>query len=200
LNNDSLRRAIKFILIVTLLSIPLSGIFDTATVFLDAVPWFLGIIIVILIVFVGAFFDMIGVAAAAAHEAPFHAMASKRIFGAKFAIQIVRNAERVASVCSDVIGDIASVLSGATALAVGEQIGHSVGAEGWGAEGIMIGLTVLATALTIGAKACGKTLAVYFPTKIILFASRTTAGAKVLLKGGHDKYQPAHKSRKAKKS
>lgn len=183
MKKNSLRRAIQFILIVTLISIPLSGVFDTATVFLDGVPWYLGIIIVIFIVFIGAFFDMIGVAAAAAKEPPFHAMASKRIFGARFAIRIVRNAERVASVCSDVIGDIAGVLSGATALAVGEQIGTVFELHGWGKESISIGLTVMATAMTIGAKACGKTMAVYFPTTIILFASRTAEGTLTLFQG-----------------
>lgn len=187
MNRNSLRRAIQFILIITLISIPLSGVFDTATVFMDGVPWYIGIIIVIFIVFVGAFFDMIGVAAAAAKEPPFHAMASKRIFGARFAIKVVRNAERVASVCSDVIGDIAGVLSGAVALAVGEQIGHVFDLHGWGAEGITIGLTVLATALTIGAKACGKTLAVYFPTTIILFASRTAEGSLTVFTGNRRK-------------
>lgn len=185
--NKNLSRAIRFILIVTIISIPLSGVFDTATVFLDRVPWFLGIIIVIFIVLFGAFFDMIGVAAAAAKEPPFHAMASKRVFGAKFAIKIVRNAERVASVCSDVIGDIAGVLSGATALAVGEQIGNVFELHGWKAEGISIGLTVLATALTIGAKACGKTIAVYFPTSIILFASRTAAGTLTIFSSSKEK-------------
>lgn len=182
-NSNSLRGSLKFILLVTLISIPLSGAFDTATVFLDAIPWYLGIFIVILIVFIGAFFDMIGVAAAAAVEPPFHAMAAKKLFGAKFAVKIVRNAERVASICSDVIGDIAGVLSGATALAVGEQMGLTFGLHGWGAEGMSIGLTVLATALTIGAKACGKTLAVYFPTKIILFAAMTVESFLVFFKG-----------------
>ncbi|MFC4617140.1 hypothetical protein ACFO4N_00190 [Camelliibacillus cellulosilyticus] len=170
---NSLQGALRFILLVTLISIPLSGAFDTATVFLDAVPWYFGVFIVIVIVLFGAFFDMIGVAAAAAIESPFHAMASKRVFGAKFAVKIVRNAERVASVCSDVIGDIAGVLSGATALAVGQQIALSFGLRGWGAEGISISLTVLATALTIGAKAFGKTIAVYYPTPIILFVSKS---------------------------
>lgn len=185
--NKNLSRAIRFILLITIISIPLSGVFDTATVFLDRVPWILGILIVLFIVFIGAFFDMIGVAAAAAKEPPFHAMASKRVFGAKFAIKIVRNAERVASVCSDVIGDIAGVLSGATALAVGEQIGSVFELHGWKAEGISIGLTVMATSLTIGAKACGKTVAVYFPTSIILFASRTAEGSLTIFTGRRGK-------------
>ncbi|WEG13076.1 hypothetical protein PU629_01580 [Pullulanibacillus sp. KACC 23026] len=172
MKKHSMDRALRFILIVTLLSIPLSAIFDGATLFMNQVPWFLGILIVIFIVLFGAFFDMIGVAAAAADEPPFHAMASKKIHGARFAIKIVRNAERVASVCSDVIGDIAGVLSGAVALAVGESMAHNFGVEGFLDEVFSIALTVMATALTIGAKACGKTIAVYYPTTIILFAAR----------------------------
>jgi CBS domain containing-hemolysin-like protein len=174
MKKNSMSRALKFILFVTVLSIPLSAFFDGATIFMDAVPWFLGIFIVIFIVLFGAFFDMIGVASAAADEPPFHAMASKRIHGAKFAIKIVRNAERVASICSDVIGDIAGVLSGATALAVGESMAHHFGVEGGYKEIFSIGLTVLATSLTIGAKAFGKTVAVYYPTTIILFAARVS--------------------------
>lgn len=175
MKKNSMSRALKFILFVTVLSIPLSAFFDGATIFMDAIPWFLGIFIVIFIVLFGAFFDMIGVASAAADEPPFHAMASKRIHGAKFAIKIVRNAERVASICSDVIGDIAGVLSGATALAVGESMARHFGVTGGYKEEIFsIGLTVLATSLTIGAKAFGKTIAVYYPTTIILFAARVS--------------------------
>lgn len=174
MKKHSMSRALRFILIITLLSIPLSAIFDGATLFMNRVPWFLGIFIVIVIVLFGAFFDMIGVAAAAADEPPFHAMASKRIHGARFAIKIVRNAERVASICSDVIGDIAGVLSGAVALAVGESMAVNFGVEGLLQELFSIGLTVLATSLTIGAKACGKTIAVYYPTTIVLFAARVS--------------------------
>lgn len=172
MKKHSMSRALRFILTVTILSIPLSAIFDGATLFMNRIPWFLGVFVVIFIVLFGAFFDMIGVAAAAADEPPFHAMASKKVHGARFAIRIVRNAERVASVCSDVIGDIAGVLSGAVALAVGESMGITFGATGWVREVFSIGLTVLATALTIGAKAIGKTVAVYYPTTIILFAAR----------------------------
>lgn len=167
------KHAVKFIIIITLISIPLSTLFDTGTVLLRGIPWYIGIFIVVFIVAFGAFFDMIGVAAAAAQEKPFHAMASKRITGAKFAVFIVSNAERVASICSDVIGDIAGVLSGATALAVGNQIKIAFDIHGLLGESISIGLTVIATALTIGGKALGKTIAVYFPTPIILYTAKT---------------------------
>jgi len=178
-------RAIKFIIMISLLSIPLSAIFDTGTVFLDSIPWYIGIVIVLFIVVFGAFFDMIGVAAAAANETPYHAMASNKIAGATTAVFIVRNAERVASICSDVIGDIAGVLSGATALAVGTQITHTFHIHGWLGEVISIGLTVIATSLTIGCKALGKTLAVYFPNPIILYtAKRVEPFTKLTLKKG----------------
>ncbi len=174
MKKHNLDRAVRFILIVTLLSIPLSAVFDGATLFMNRIPWLVGIFIVIFIVLFGAFFDMIGVSAAAADEPPFHAMASKKIHGARFAIRIVRNAERVASVCSDVIGDIAGVLSGAVALAVGESMALHFHVESGWREVFSIGLTVMATSLTIGAKAFGKTIAVYYPTTIILFASRVS--------------------------
>lgn len=194
MKKNSLDRALRFILIVTLLSIPLSAIFDGATLFMNRIPWAAGIFIVIVIVLFGAFFDMIGVAAAAADEPPFHAMASKKIHGARFAIKIVRNAERVASVCSDVIGDIAGVLSGAVALAVGESMSTQFNVGGGFREIFSIGLTVMATALTICAKAFGKTIAVYYPTTIILFAARISGNVfQVFLR---DSQKPSKKKPK----
>lgn len=168
----TIRGALPFILSVAALSFPLSGVFDTATIFLDHVPWYVGSIVVFIIVIVGALFDMLGVAAAAARETPFHAMASKRVFGARRAIFIVRNAEKVSSLASDVVGDIAGVLSGAGALAVAVQLQRAFGATGWTGELTVILLTAFVTALTVGAKAIGKTLAIYAPTPIVLFAAR----------------------------
>ncbi|WP_067932921.1 hypothetical protein [Alicyclobacillus kakegawensis] len=172
MKKSSLRGALPFVLTIAALSFPISGVFDTSTIFLNEAPWYIGAIVVLLIVFIGALFDMLGVAAAAARETPFHAMASKRVFGARRAIQIVRNAEKVSSVCSDVIGDIAGVLSGAGALAVATQLKNAFGWTGWLDEASVIVLTALTTALTVGAKACGKTIAISSPTPIILFAAR----------------------------
>lgn len=45
---------------------------------LNGVAWFTGLIVVLIIVFIGIFFDMLGIAATAADETPFHAMAAKR--------------------------------------------------------------------------------------------------------------------------
>ncbi|MCL6599841.1 MAG: DUF21 domain-containing protein [Alicyclobacillus macrosporangiidus] len=146
--------------------------FDTATIFLDTVAWYIGAMVVVFIVCVGAMFDMLGVAAAAARETPFHAMAAKRVYGAKRAITIVRNAEKVSSICSDVVGDIAGVLSGAGALAVAVQLNRTLEVTGWMEELTIIAITALVTSLTVGAKAIGKTLAIQSPTPIVLYASK----------------------------
>ncbi|KPV43301.1 hypothetical protein [Alicyclobacillus ferrooxydans] len=172
MKKTTVKTALPFILSVAALSFPLSGVFDTATIFLDQIPWYVGTLVVLIIVFIGALFDMLGVAAAAARETPFHAMASKRVFGARRAIFIVRNAEKVSSLASDVVGDIAGVLSGAGALAVSVQLQKALHSKGWTAELIVILLTAFITALTVGAKAIGKTVAIQSPTPIVLFAAK----------------------------
>ncbi|SFU90093.1 hypothetical protein SAMN05421543_112106 [Alicyclobacillus macrosporangiidus] len=172
MKKTTLRGSLPFILSVAALSFPLGGVFDTATIFLDTVAWYIGAVVVVFIVCVGAMFDMLGVAAAAARETPFHAMAAKRVYGAKRAITIVRNAEKVSSICSDVVGDIAGVLSGAGALAVAVQLNRTLEVTGWMEELTIIAITALVTSFTVGAKAIGKTLAIQSPTPIVLYASK----------------------------
>lgn len=162
----------KFVLLITALTLPISAVFDTATIFLNTTAWYIGAVVVVCIVFIGALFDMLGMAAAAARETPFHAMASKRVFGARKSITIVRNAEKVSSICSDVVGDIAGVLSGAGALAVSVQLLATIHTEGWRQEAVKILITAIITSLTVGGKAIGKTLAIHSPTPIILTAGR----------------------------
>jgi hypothetical protein len=70
------------------------------------------------IILVGIVFDIVGIAATAAQEAPFHARASRRLLGAKKSIWIVRNADKVASFCNDVVGDICGTVSGAVGASI----------------------------------------------------------------------------------
>lgn len=64
------------------------------------------IIILILVIGVGIFFDIIGVAVTVANEHEFHAKATKKVKGSKDSIKLIRNAPKVANICADVIGDI----------------------------------------------------------------------------------------------
>ena len=60
----------------------------------------------------GIVFDMIGVAVTAADPKPFHSMAAHKEKGGKEAIRLLSNANRVSSVCNDVVGDICGPAAG----------------------------------------------------------------------------------------
>jgi len=123
-------------------------------------------VLLVIIILIGVFFDIIGVAAAAATEGPVHAQAATRKFGAKQAFKVVRNADRVSSFCNDVVGDICGILSGAIAAAiVFELISKSSGTEELVASTL---LTALVAGLTVGGKAAGKSMAIAHANDIVL--------------------------------
>ncbi len=119
--------------------------------------------ILLLVVLVGVVFDMIGVAAAAAEEAPFHAMAAKKIPGARQAVYLVRHADRVSSFANDLVGDIAASVSGGAALA----LVYRLSAPEWAPFSL-----ALVSALTIGGKAATKGLALKNAVPLMLWAGR----------------------------
>ena len=167
-----LRESAKWTITITIITFLLAAIFTVvSTVALNGVGWISGLAIVLSIVLIGIFFDMIGIAATAADEIPFHAMASNRIHGARHSIRIIRNADRFASFCNDVIGDISGIVSGTATAIVIVQLSISFDwKEASIAENIgSIILTSLIAALTVGGKAMGKTLAIRY-SKDIIFA------------------------------
>ncbi|GGF08357.1 hypothetical protein GCM10010954_03540 [Halobacillus andaensis] len=176
--DNKFRKSLKFSISIAVITFVLAAIFSIiSSSVLTEVVWGIGLIIVLLIVFTGVVFDMLGIAATAASEPPFHAMAAEKIPGAKEAIIIVRNADRFASFCNDVIGDISGIVSGtATAVVViqlANVFGHSDGST------VQITLSVVLTsivaALTVGGKAVGKFLAIHSSTKIIFMTARVIA-------------------------
>jgi hypothetical protein len=87
------RSSLRWSINITLATLILAAVFSiTATFFLTGAPLALGMLVIILIIFTGIAADTIGLSAAASTEKPFHAMASKKINGAKEAIQICRRA------------------------------------------------------------------------------------------------------------
>jgi hypothetical protein len=130
--------------------------------------------LLLLIVLIGIVFDIIGIAAAAATEAPFHAKAAKKIAGAIQSLKIIRNADRVANFCNDVVGDIAGTISGAIGAAIALNlilIGNN-GINELTAGTVMAGFVA---AITVGGKAWGKNLAIYQATEIISIVGRVLA-------------------------
>ncbi len=122
-------------------------------------------LILLVIIFVGIIFDIIGMAVASADEKPFHSMASRKVPGAHEAIRLLRNAERVSSICNDVVGDICGVVSGSASATIAALILANA-QVGW-PRGISLMMSALAAGLTVGGKAIGKTFAVNSCTKIV---------------------------------
>ncbi len=112
---------------------------------------------------------MLGIAATAADETPFHAMASKKVYGARHSIRIVRNADRFASFCNDVIGDISGIISGtATAIVIIQlALNFEISSGSMTEYTISVILTSIIAAITVGGKAIGKTIAIHFSKDII---------------------------------
>ena len=122
-------------------------------------------LILFVIIFVGIIFDIIGMAVATAEEKPFHSMAARKVPGAQEAIRLLRNAERVSSICNDVVGDICGVVSGSASATIASLILANVELD-W-PRGIGLLMSALAAGFTVGGKAVGKTIAVNSATEIV---------------------------------
>lgn len=171
----SLLKTIHWSLGIAVITLVLAAIFSIiSTYLLDDVYYLIGIIIVFTIVFIGVVSDMLGIAATAADEVPFHAMAAEKVNGSKQAITIVRNADRFASFCNDVIGDIAGVISGTASAIVVLRITFMLGQSDGSTLQFVISVifTSIVAAVTVGGKALGKYFAIHNSTSIIFFAAR----------------------------
>jgi CBS domain containing-hemolysin-like protein len=120
--------------------------------------------------------DMIGVAATRAAETPFVARSAKRRPGAREGLDLVRHADLVATVASDVVGDLAGTVSGAMLAVVVLRV------SGPSAPLVLrtaLGVAVL-TGVTIGAKALAKAYAVRHAEEIVQGTGRALHLAKRL--------------------
>lgn len=126
--------------------------------------------ILIIIILIGIIFDIIGVAVASADEKPFHSMASRKVPGAQDSIKLLRNAERVSSICNDVVGDICGVISGSASATIAAQVLNHFD-FGW-PQIVSLAMSAFVAGLTVGGKALGKTFAMNSCTKIISFVGR----------------------------
>ena len=122
-------------------------------------------LILLFIILVGIIFDIIGVAVTSADEKPFHSMAARKVPGAQESIKLMRNAERVSSICNDVIGDICGVVSGSASATIAAQVLQSIDFS-W-PQLVTLIMSALVAGLTVGGKAIGKTVAINSCTKIV---------------------------------
>ena len=128
-------------------------------------------IILFVIVLVGILFDIVGVAVTSADESPFHSMAARKVPGALEAIQLLRNAEKVGSICNDVVGDICGVVSGSASATIAAQILNNF--EFTWPRVVSLVMSALVAGLTVGGKAIGKTFAINSSTAIVHSVGKT---------------------------
>lgn len=155
---------IKWFIIVFITTFILSIVFSyISTNAISSLELFPAMLILILVIFIGIIFDIIGVAVTVAKEHEFHAKATKKIEGSKTSIKLIRNSAKVANICADVIGDICGVLSGAIAALVAMKITSKFGIE----FNIQFIVSAIVASLTVGGKAIGKGIAQKNSTKIV---------------------------------
>ncbi len=128
-------------------------------------------VILLVIVLIGILFDIVGVAVTSADETPFHAMAARKVPGARESIRLLRKAERVSSICNDVVGDICGVVSGSASAAIAVQLLNQL--EFSWPQVISLLMSALVAGLTVGGKAIGKTFAVNSSNTIVHFVGKT---------------------------
>lgn len=175
------RKNIQWVVTIFLMTILISG---TISLISDEVMESSSVVvafcILLAIIFLGILFDILGMAVATADEKPFHSMAARKVPGAQEAIRLLRNAERVSSICNDVVGDICGVVSGSASATIAALILTNVDL-GW-PRGVSLGMSALVAGLTVGGKAIGKTIAVKSCTKIVHLAGRVIHGLNSISK------------------
>ena len=159
-------KTIKWVITIFLVTILVSGTISLVSdVVMEGSSIPVAFLILLLIILVGIVFDIIGMAVATADEKPFHSMAARKVPGAQESIRLLRNAERVSSICNDVVGDICGVVSGSASATIAVQVISNFDFS-W-PQIVSLVMSSLAAGLTVGGKAIGKTFAVNSCTEIV---------------------------------
>ncbi len=131
------------------------------------------ILLLFFLILCSILFDGIGVASTSCDITPFVSMASRKVYGAKTALWLVKNNEKVSNVCNDVIGDIFGIISGACSAAIVVKL--VIGMDETWKQLLTIGMSGLVSALTIGGKAFLKNIAISNSKEFIMFVARMLA-------------------------
>jgi hypothetical protein len=157
---------------ILFLTLALGLLFSTISEFaLSGASLVIALIVIFMLLLIATIFDMIGVSVTAGEETPFIAMASRKVKGAKEALVLIRNADKVSSFCCDIIGDICGTLSGAAGAAIAVQIIRGMTN---GTATILLSALVsgLIASVTVFAKSIGKGIAINYSNNIMLFVGK----------------------------
>ncbi len=152
---------------ILLLAIFLSLIFSLLSEFvLSNAHIAVAIIVILLFIAISVFFDMLGLAVASSNLDHFTAMASRKVKGSKQAIALNKNADKVSSICADVIGDVCGILAGAGGASIVTKI--ALTSSGFMPVLIASIVSAIIAGLTIFGKASCKAFAISHADSITL--------------------------------
>lgn len=155
---------------VFLLTFLLSIIFSAISNFIaNSFSEIVLLLIIFIVILIGIIFDMFGVAVLTSNEANFHAMASKKISGAKEAINLIKNSANIASVFNDVVGDISGIISGSLSAVFTLYL---IGKIDLNSMLISVLVTAITSTFTVTGKAYMKIVAVNNSDSIVLFIGK----------------------------
>ena len=133
------------------------------------------IVLLAFLVLMGILFDAIGVAVTSCDVTPIISMASRKVYGAKTALNLVKNSDTVSSVCNDLVGDIFSIISGACSAALVVKLTVKFNESPTVQTVISIAVSALVSAMTIGGKAFMKKIAIDNSKDFVMFVARVLA-------------------------
>lgn len=160
----------KWVFIVTILAFVISIIMTLfSTMMLENVSLLVAILITFLFILLGIVFDIVGVAVTCGDEVAFHSMSSRKVKGGKIGVKLLKNTDKVSSLCCDVVGDVCGIISGTSGVVIVSLI-----IELTDVNELLISLLVtgLISALTIGGKALGKGFAINKSKEIVTVVSK----------------------------
>lgn len=169
-NKSKSARSGSWVVRVFLLSVSISALLSfLSEIVLEQTGFIIAVVVMMCFVGLGIGFDIIGVAVTAADTRPFFSMASHRTKGAKEAIWLINNANKVSSICNDVVGDICGIVSGTTGAVIVLELQQKFGLR---ALFVSIVVTALISGLTIGGKAVGKEIAMKKSKQVVYFVAK----------------------------
>lgn len=179
-------KGIRWILFVFLLTIVISAVMSLVSEEIaDGSNVLIAFLILLVIVLIGIVFDIIGVAVTSATDQPFHSMASRKVPGATEAIRLLKNAERVSSICNDVVGDICGVISGSASAAIAIRVTEHFSFTAPKVATLI--MSAFVAGLTVGGKAIGKTFAINSCTQIVHSVGKLVYHCNQLFRKGKNK-------------
>ena len=159
-------------LTILVLSFFLSVLFSFLTeIAVNDSPVYVCIIVLAVLLVLNVGCDIIANAVVSCDVDGFNAMASRKIRGAKRAVTFCKHSEKIASIFSDVIGDICGIISGSAGAVLAGYfvVNDSI-------EGMVISILISAVigALTVGGKAFGKPISIKYNSEIAFGFARFT--------------------------